>query len=152
MSLKDWLDNGWLKPHQTDRQEITNLLGIVERDLADAMLEGLSDDWKFGIAYNAALKLCTIMLFTQGYRPENALAHYRTIMALKEIDKVDWEKYAIYLNSCRILRNTMEYDKSNVITVDEATKIIEFSRRFHVEVKTYLQQYYPHLFLDNLQP
>lgn len=145
MSLKDWLDNGWLKPHQTDRQEITNLLGIVERDLADAMLEGLSVDWKFGIAYNAALKLCTIMLFTQGYRPENALAHYRTIMALKEIDKVDWEEYAIYLNSCRILRNTMEYDKSNVITVDEAIKIIDFSRRFHVEVKTYLLQYYPHL-------
>ena len=26
MSLKDWLDNGWLKPHQTDRQEIANLL------------------------------------------------------------------------------------------------------------------------------
>lgn len=146
MSLKDWLDNGWLKPHQTDRQEITNLLGIVERDLADAMLEGLSVDWKFGIAYNAALKLCTIMLFTQGYRPENALAHYRTIMALKEIDKVDWEEYAIYLNSCRILRNTMEYDKSNVITVDDATQLVGFSRRFYEEVKSYLLQNYPQLF------
>ena len=143
MSLKDWLDNGWLKPHQTDRQEISNLLGIVERDLADAMLEGLSADWKFGIAYNAALKLCTVMLFTQGYRPENALAHYRTIMALKEIDKVDWEEYAIYLNSCRILRNTMEYDKTNVITAEEASRLIAFSKRFHVEVKAYLQEHYP---------
>ena len=145
MSLKDWLDNGWLKPHQTDRQEITNLLGIVERDLTDAMLEGLSVDWKFGIAYNAALKLCTIMLYTQGYRLENALAHYRTIMALKEIGDGSWEEYAIYLNACRMQRNIMEYDKSNVITADEATKIIDFSRRFHVEVKNYLQQKYPHL-------
>ncbi|MBR5839826.1 MAG: hypothetical protein IKZ84_14890 [Victivallales bacterium] len=127
MSLKDWLDNGWLKPHQTDRQEITNLLGIVERDLTDAMLEGLSVDWKFGIAYNAALKLCTMMLYTQGYRPENALAHYRTIMALKEIGDGSWEEYAIYLNACRMQRNIMEYDKSNVITADEATKIIDFS-------------------------
>ena len=114
--------------------------------MADAMLEGLSVDWKFGIAYNAALKLCTIMLFTQGYRPENALAHYRTIMALKEIDKVDWEEYAIYLNSCRILRNTMEYDKSNVITVDDATQLVGFSRRFYEEVKSYLLQNYPQLF------
>ena len=97
MSLKDWLANGWLKPHQTDRQEILNLLGIVERDLMDAMLEGLSADWKFGIAYNAALKLCTIMLFAQGYRPENALAHYRTIMALKEIGDGNWEGHAILL-------------------------------------------------------
>ena len=145
MSLKDWLDNGWLKPHQTDRQEILNLLGIVERDLTDAMLEGLSADWKFGIAYNAALKLCTIMLFAQGYRPENALAHYRTIMALKEIGDGNWEGHAIYLNACRMQRNIMEYDKSNVITADEATKIIEFSRSFHVEVKHYIQQKYPHL-------
>ena len=145
MSLKDWLDNGWLKPHQTDRQEITNLLGIVERDLTDVMLERLSADWKFGIAYNAALKLCTIMLYTQGYRPENALAHYRTIMALKEIGDGVWKEYAIYLNACRMQRNIVEYDKSNVITADEATKIIEFSRSFHVEVKKYLQQKYPQL-------
>lgn len=148
MSLKDWQDNGWLKLHQTDQQEITDILGIVKRDLADAMLEDLSIDWKFGIAYNAALKLCTIMLYTQGYRPENALAHYRTIMAIKEIDKGNWEEYAIYLNSCRIKRNTMEYDKSNVITVDDATKLIEFSRRFYEEVKSYLLQNYPQLFAN----
>ena len=72
MSLKDWLDNGWLKPHQTSKQEIINLLDIVKRDLNDAMLDGLSIDWKFSIACNAALKLCTIILYTQGYRPENA--------------------------------------------------------------------------------
>ena len=51
MSLKDWLDNGWLKQHQTDRQEITDLLSIVERDLADAEISALSVDWRFGIAY-----------------------------------------------------------------------------------------------------
>ena len=33
MSLKQWADNGWLKSHYTTRQEIENLLGIVERDL-----------------------------------------------------------------------------------------------------------------------
>ena len=66
MSLKDWLDNGWLKQHQTDRQEITDLLSIVERDLADAEISALSVDWRFGIAYNAALKLCTIILYAQG--------------------------------------------------------------------------------------
>ncbi len=35
MSLKAWADNGWLRPHQTSEKEITNLLGIVERDFAD---------------------------------------------------------------------------------------------------------------------
>ena len=47
MSLKDWSDNGWLKPHQTDKSEITNLLAIVERDLLDASIHDLSADWQF---------------------------------------------------------------------------------------------------------
>jgi len=48
-----------LKPHKTIRQEIENLLGIVRRDLEDAATSGISDDWRFGIAYNATLKLCS---------------------------------------------------------------------------------------------
>ena len=42
----------------------------------------ISADWRFGIAYNAALKLCTILLYAEGYRPEKTLQHYRTIQAL----------------------------------------------------------------------
>lgn len=61
MSLKQWVDNGWLRPHQSSPQEIADIMAIVARDLGDA--EGhISADWRFGIAYNAALKLCTILL------------------------------------------------------------------------------------------
>jgi len=74
MSLKSWQANGWLRPHATSRQEIGNLLAIVERDLQDAQ-GGISPDWRFGIAYNAALKLCTILLYAEGYRPERSLQH-----------------------------------------------------------------------------
>jgi len=38
----------------------SNLLTIVERDLNDAGSCGISSDWQFGIAYNAALKLSTL--------------------------------------------------------------------------------------------
>lgn len=81
MSLTQWQNNGWLRPHKTDKEEIANLLAIADRDIADAANPQLSDDWKFGIAYNAALKLCTIMLYAAGYRPENTLAHYSVVFA-----------------------------------------------------------------------
>ena len=84
MSLKQWADNGWLRPHVTSQQEIADLFAIVGRDLGDAE-RNISADWRFGIAYNAALKLCTILLYASGYRPEKALQHYRTIAALPEI-------------------------------------------------------------------
>jgi len=64
MSLEIWAKNGWLRPHKITRQEIADLLKDAQRDL--------SADWKFGIAYNAALQLCTILLNASGYRPENS--------------------------------------------------------------------------------
>ena len=76
MSLKQWSDNGWLRAHQSSRQEVAGLLAIVARDLADAE-SNISADWRFGIAYNAALKLCSILLYALGYRPEKTLQHYR---------------------------------------------------------------------------
>ena len=81
MTLKQWMDNGWLRPHKTSAEEIENLFMIIDRDLKDA--EGsISDDWRFGIAYNAALKLCTIILYAEGFKAEKTLQHYRTIQAL----------------------------------------------------------------------
>ncbi len=143
MSLKDWADNGWLKPFKTDKQEIADLFAIVQRDLSDANLQNLSPDWQFGIAYNAALKLCTIILHVHGYRPENVLAHYRTIMALKEISDQKWRKHCSYLNECRMRRNTLEYNMAHIISPDDASKLISFSTAFHLEVIKYLEENYP---------
>lgn len=66
MSLKQWADNGWLRLHETSRQEIADLFAIVARDLGDAERD-ISADWRFGIAYNAALKLCTILLRSKAF-------------------------------------------------------------------------------------
>jgi len=72
MTLKQWSDNGWLRPHKTTPEEIENLFQIVDRDLKDASSE-LSANWRFGIAYNAALKLCMILLYSEGYEAERNL-------------------------------------------------------------------------------
>jgi len=39
-----------------------DLLGVVERDLADGATEGLSADGRMNIAYNAALQAATAAL------------------------------------------------------------------------------------------
>ncbi len=36
MSLQQWANNGWLRPHQTSPQEVGELLAMVDRDLTDA--------------------------------------------------------------------------------------------------------------------
>ena len=101
MSLDEWKNNGWLKEHRSSQQEIANLFAIVRRDLADAKAQQVSADWRFGIAYNAALKLCTILLASEGYRADKNLAHYRTLQALPLILGSDKKADAAYLDACR---------------------------------------------------
>lgn len=139
MSLENWVKNGWLRPHQTNRQQIADLLAIVERDLADARNTSVSADWQFGIAYNAALKLCTILLYASGYRPEKNLAHYRTLQALPLILGADRDDDADYLDACRAKRNTAEYDVAGTVSQSEADELREFASALQTEVIEWLR-------------
>ena len=127
MSLKQWESNGWLREHETSPDEINNLLMIVDRDLKDAS-EGISADWRFGIAYNAALKLCTILLYAEGYKAERTLQHYRTIQALPLILGQEKANDANYLDACRSKRNIVEYDYVGGATDDDADELIEYGK------------------------
>ncbi len=144
MTLKQWADNGWLKPHTTTAEEIENLFQIVERDLKDAR-SGVSADWKFGIAYNAALKLCAILLYVKGYKAERNLQHYRTIQALPKILGSGKSNDASYLDTCRAKRNTAEYDSVGVATEHDSDELIEFSENLRDEVMVYLKKNAPEL-------
>ena len=145
MSLQQWQNNGWLRPHQTDKEEISNLLAIADRDIADAANPQLSDDWKFGIAYNAALKLCTIMLYAAGYRPENTLAHYRTLLAIEFTIGPHRKEDAVYLDACRAKRNTVEYDNIGGASHAEAQELLDFTKELKIEVLKILQEQHPDL-------
>ena len=83
MSFADWVNNGWLVAHKSSKQEIANLLGIVARDLKDSQAKDVSDDWRFAIAYNAALQAATAALAAAGYRASRENHHYRVIQSLE---------------------------------------------------------------------
>ncbi len=144
MSLQSWVENGWLRQHKTSKKEIADLLKIVERDLRDAE-GGISHDWRFGIAYNAALKLCTILLYAEGYRPEKTLQHYRTIQALPLILGENRKADADYLDACRSKRNTVEYDYVGAVTQDDVRELIGFVKELKNSVLDWLKENHPEL-------
>ncbi len=144
MSLRDWADSRWLRPHATSREEIASLLGIVERDLADAG-QGISADWKFGIAYNAALRLCTVLLHAEGFRPERTLQHYRTIQALGLILGSDSKADVEYLEVCRKKRNIIEYDAAGTVTDRDAKELAAFVVELRDRVLAWLREHHAEL-------
>jgi hypothetical protein len=145
MTLSKWAEYGWLRQHQTTRQEIGDLIGIVDRDLSDARVGGISTDWQFGIAYNAALKLCSILLYAEGYRAGQGLQHYRTIQALPLILGSAREADAAYLDACRVKRNSVEYDRIGATSDSEALELISFVIELRTEVVMWLKANYPEL-------
>jgi hypothetical protein len=87
--LSDWLANRWITAHSATRQEIEDLFAVVDRDLLDAAIPRLSDDWRLGITYNGALQLATIALAAEGYRAGRDRHHERTVLSVRETVGVD---------------------------------------------------------------
>ena len=145
MTLEQWANNSWLRSHAANRKEIVDLFSIIDRDLKDASETELSVDWRFGIAYNAVLTLCSVLLHSEGYRPgKGSLGHYYTLAALGEI--MDGKKGDIeYLQACRTKRNTVEYDYAGGTTDSEARELLEYARKLRNDVITWLRVNHPEL-------
>ena len=138
------MNNGWLRSHKTSSKEIADLFMIVERDLKDAE-GGISDDWRFGIAYNAALKLCAVILYAEGYRAEKNLQHYRTIQAMSLILGAERKADADYLDTCRAKRNIVEYDYIGAVSANDADELIAFTKELEKDVMNWLKTKHPDL-------
>ncbi len=139
MNLNDWLNNGWLKPHQTSKEEIRNLIKIIERDLSDAKITDISNDWRFAIAYNAALQICTIALYCSGYKVSRSQSeHYRTILSLSLTLGEEYTAIRDYLNACRAKRNVSDYDMIGTISNTEVKELLEVASRLFDQIKIWI--------------
>ena len=141
MSLSDWLKNDWLKRHTTTKAEINGLLAIVDRELQDSQVDGVSADGRFSHAYRAALTLATVLLHASGYSPSRGQSHhYRTLEAIPEILGADAKDDAAYLQSCRAKRNAAEYDAANEASETECAELVKFSKEFRATVRAWLRK------------
>jgi len=76
MSLEKWVEYDWLRREPTSTGEIKDLLGIVDRSLADSKVEAVSTDLRFIAAFNAALVVATTALRASGLRTVTQAGHH----------------------------------------------------------------------------
>ena len=117
---------------------------IVERDLKDARSD-ISSDWRLRIAYNAAIKLGTILLRAEGYRPDRSSQHYRVIQTIPMVLGDEFRAESDYLDTCRIKRNTVEYDMVGAATFSDAEELVEFVKKLQSVVREWLKANHPEL-------
>ena len=131
MSFADWVSNGWLVAHKSSKQEIGNLLGIVARDLKDSEAKDVSYDWRFAIAYNAALAAA-------GYRASRESHHYRVIHSLELTVRKD-AKFIRAFDAFRKKRNVSNYDIGGGISHREVEEMIAIARTLQELVQQWIR-------------
>ena len=146
MSLLDWRNAGWIRSHKSSPEEIRDHFGIVDQGLDDAASLSISADARHYLAYNAALKLCAVLLLAEGYRPEKGQgSHQRTIDAIRHILGDGRQDDIDYLHLCRSKRNTSAYDFVGTIAPENVEQLIAFTKRFRSEVLIWIRQHHPDL-------
>ncbi len=144
MSLADWERNGWLTAHRTSRDEIRDLLDVVERDLADSAAEGLSADWRMNIAYNAALQAATAALAAAGYRASRDQHHYRIIQSLRETIGADATLVNTF-DAFRRKRHVAGYERVGSVSDADADSLRALAFRLRDGVTAWLRKHHAHL-------
>src|SRR5205807_308274 len=122
-SLKDWLKFGWLKEHKTSPRELADLLAVADRDLIACKTPALHNDWRFNIAYNAALQLASAALAVSGYQAERANHHYRVIDSLSHTLGTDAPTVTQF-DTFRKKRNISDYERAGAISDADADEMI----------------------------
>lgn len=119
---------------------------MVNRDLKDAEIDGLSDDRRFATAYNAVLQLSKMAIACSGYRvSSNKTGHHRTTFeAVKNaIGTVDVRNLADYFETCRRKRNLIDYDATEVASETEADELVKKGREFQTIIEDSISVNYP---------
>lgn len=138
MNIDNFIKSGVLIRQESSKDEIADLLKIVERDLEDSAQTEISDDWQFGIAYNAALKLANILVRASGYRVKGQGHHMNTIAMIPLILGEHKNEDRDYLDACRRKRNIVEYDCIGGATSEDVKELREFVKEFQKEVLAWL--------------
>lgn len=125
-------------------QEITALLELADRDLKACQTPNLVSDWRFNIAYNAALQSATAALAAAGYRVERANHHYRTIQSLEFTVGLDQSRIRM-LDLFRKKRNLADYERAEIVTDAELARMIEIAAELRHGVETWIRTNHPDL-------
>jgi hypothetical protein len=126
------------------------LLSVADRDLQQSQVVGLGPEWRFDIAYNAALQLSAAALAAAGFLAERQNKHMRTLECLRFTIGLSQQEVD-FLDSCRRKRHTAVYEQVGAISDREADEMIELARRLRAEVRSWIRKEHPDVWPSDLE-
>ena len=145
MSLEKWVEYGWLRREPTSPREIKDLLGIVDRSLADSKVDAVSTDLRFIAAFNAALAVASTALRDSGHRTVTQAGHHvKTIESLELTVKASpkvIQRFKTFNNK----RNKSVYDIAGAVSDQELEAMVELAHELKENTLIWLRKAHPEL-------
>ena len=124
MTLQNLLRIGRLKEHTPTPGEVQLLLAAIERNLADAAVEALSDETRFDVAYKAVMQCALVAMLAAGYRPSTSEpGHHQTMIQSLPLTLGADNDIWVVLDALRRQRNANDYT-GQPITTAAATECV----------------------------
>ena len=144
MTWKELLEQQRVERRAATKKELQELRSVARRSLADARLEGLSIDGKYGHAYEAARALATMVVRSAGYRVRaHGGGHYNTFLALEAADSKLFARQAAYFDTCRVKRNEFSYESAGVVSEMETQELLREVREFESITEVWIRDRHP---------
>ena len=121
-----------LKVEPPDQKEFDGLVASANRRLKDAMVEVLSDEGRFSLAYGAAHALSLAAMRWHGYRSDNRYLVFQCLQHTIGLDSVKWR----VLDQCHRVRNVAEYEGHLEINAQLLKELIEITEELLKMIET----------------
>lgn len=110
MTLQNLLRIGKLKEHQATAAEVQRLLASIDRNLADAANESISDETRFDAGYKAVMRCALAGMLAAGYRPSTSEpGHHQTMIQSLPLTLGLDKDARVVLDALRRQRNASDY-------------------------------------------
>ena len=120
-----------LKPEPPDAKEFAGMCRAGEIKLNDALIQGLSEDSQFSLAYGAAHALSLAALRWHGYRSDSRFLVFQCLEHTLQLDKAKWR----VLDQCHKARNLAEYEGHLDVNPQLLKELIAISKEILALVK-----------------
>jgi hypothetical protein len=121
------------------------LRAAIQRNLDDASIDELSDDNRFGIAYQAALLVAKMAIACAGYRVKGQGAHHTTFQVVPLALGASYQTLADYLDRCRRKRNDIAYDSQGIVSSADVDELVKRATQFAADVEAWIATQHPSL-------
>jgi hypothetical protein len=119
-----------LKTEAASRKEFTGMLDSARTRLADAQNESLNPDSQFDLAYGAAHRLALAALRHQGYRSEDRITVFQTLVHTLGTEAADIQIFLKAHNE----RNLAEYEGRMEIDVKLLAELVRCTNKLDASV------------------